>query len=443
MPQFRPLSQTKFINDANLVSYWKLDEASGNAIDSKGSNTLVNTGTAVYSAAKFGNGTTFVATKYLSIADAAQTGLDIIGNFTFSMWIYTNVDFVDTNEMFLIDKYNGTGNKRGYLFELYNTGGATRLQVNLSPNGTTVNVVYLNWALLKQTWYYLTATYTASTHLVNFYVNGLLLGAAQDITTTSIYNNDQPFYLGCYNGTSYAINLVMDDVAIFSRALSFAEVNELYQGMTLGEYLPNSNTKLLLHLNGNSTDSSGNGNNGVDTAITYSQANGKFGQGAGFGSTSKILKTSFSSTGQHNGTWSQWIKTATTTGQQTIIEHDDSASLMINIEVYNHKIRVGTWNGSTDPVLSSGASVDDGVWHNVIVTKNGAGVIIYVDGNNSGAANLNDITFGGNFCVGRDNVNNVNSFIGSIDEVIYEPRVWSASEIKKYFTMAKGRFGII
>lgn len=41
--------------------------------------------------------------------------------------------------------------------------------------------------------------------------------------------------------------------------------------------------------NGNSNDASGNGYNGTDTAVTYSQSTGKLGQGAAFnGSTSKI-----------------------------------------------------------------------------------------------------------------------------------------------------------
>ena len=40
----------------NLVSYWKLDESSGNAADSVGSNTLTNTGTATYAAGKINNG---------------------------------------------------------------------------------------------------------------------------------------------------------------------------------------------------------------------------------------------------------------------------------------------------------------------------------------------------------------------------------------------------
>lgn len=36
-----------------------------------------------------------------------------------------------------------------------------------------------------------------------------------------------------------------------------------------------------------------------------------------------------------------------------------------------------------------------------------------------------------------------NYLYGSIDEVILENIVWSAEKIKKYYTMAKGRFGII
>jgi len=82
--------------------------------------------------------------------------------------------------------------------------------------------------------------------------------------------------------------------------------------MSLGEYTGagSGTTKLLLHLNGNNTDTSGNSNSSTDTAITYSQANGKFGQGAGFnGSSSIILITdnaALQGTGSH--TIGLWVK---------------------------------------------------------------------------------------------------------------------------------------
>lgn len=43
----------------NLVSYWKLDESSGNASDSVGSNTLTNNGTAGYASGKINNAVDF------------------------------------------------------------------------------------------------------------------------------------------------------------------------------------------------------------------------------------------------------------------------------------------------------------------------------------------------------------------------------------------------
>ena len=57
---------------------------------------------------------------------------------------------------------------------------------------------------------------------------------------------------------------------------------------------------------GNSIDSK-SANNGLDTAITYSPANGKFGQGASFnGSNSRIITASATLT--NSITWSLWIR---------------------------------------------------------------------------------------------------------------------------------------
>lgn len=59
--------------------------------------------------------------------------------------------------------------------------------------------------------------------------------------------------------------------------------------MSIGEFWPSINLARLYHLNGNSIDYSGNGQNGADTNISYAAAYGKFGQGAAFnGSSSKI-----------------------------------------------------------------------------------------------------------------------------------------------------------
>ena len=52
--------------------------------------------------------------------------------------------------------------------------------------------------------------------------------------------------------------------------------------MGLGLYTPTNNTKLYLHLDGNSNDVSGNANNGTPSNITFNQSKGRFNGGAGF-----------------------------------------------------------------------------------------------------------------------------------------------------------------
>lgn len=72
----------------SLVSYWKLDEASGDAVDAHGSNTLTDTNTVTSAAGIIGNGRDFEVgnSEYFTIASNAslQTG-DI--DFTWAAWV--------------------------------------------------------------------------------------------------------------------------------------------------------------------------------------------------------------------------------------------------------------------------------------------------------------------------------------------------------------------
>ena len=92
------------------------------------------------------------------------------------------------------------------------------------------------------------------------------------------------------------------------------------QKITFGEYLGagSGTTKLLLHLNGNSTDSSGNGNNGTVNGATSTNS-GKFGGAYNFdGSNDYITLPSFS---WIDGpfTFSAWIKRNNKNRRDTIV----------------------------------------------------------------------------------------------------------------------------
>lgn len=223
--------------------------------------------------------------------------------------------------------------------------------------------------------------------------------------------------------------------------------------MSLGEYngAGSGTTKLLLHLNGNSTDSSGNSNSGTDTSVTYSLANGYMGQGGGFvtATPSRIsLPAGMKQTGSF--TFSAWIYPLTLTpvnveaiihtdwsgtGKNYVLEQENSTLLFLN------------GNGSTlqDTALKGGTLIAN-TWQLATFTRSGTTQTIYLNGNS--VATKTSSYSGGSTTQNRFIGCEVSAaagygFGGNLDEVIIENVAWSAAKVKQYYTFTKGRFGII
>ncbi len=232
--------------------------------------------------------------------------------------------------------------------------------------------------------------------------------------------------------------------------------------MSLGEFIPSSNTKLLLHLNGSSADSSGLGNSGTDTAITYSLANGKFGQGAGFnGSSSKILydnSTSLTIAGSGSSiTLSCWIKidnSSTNYGRLIIKGYEGTNHMNYNLAaIYNASgffLEYREVGAAGRSHRTAYGSLSTNVWTHCLATCSyGDSVpIIYINSvpqaltaTDTASSTYKLPTNTDKLGIGASS-NSTYFFYGSIDEVILENIAWSAEKIKKYYTMTKGRFGI-
>jgi len=223
--------------------------------------------------------------------------------------------------------------------------------------------------------------------------------------------------------------------------------------MSLGEYLGagSGTTKLLLHLNGNSTDSSGNGSNGTDTAITYSQANGKFGQGAGFnGSTSLI---NFGDVVPLSGdiTCSAWINaTALSSDMAIVARSNGTPSFPQNYFLQTNNTGKVKFGSSVDSYIrATGATtLSTGTWYHVVGTFNSTTKVynVYVNGKLDGTTtgtNLPPTTSQVVQVGASDGASPGNKFNGKIDEAIIENTTWTPQQVQKYYTNAKGRFGII
>jgi hypothetical protein len=220
---------------------------------------------------------------------------------------------------------------------------------------------------------------------------------------------------------------------------------------TLGEYIGAGSaiTKGLWHLNGNSTDSSGNGNNGTDTAITYSLANGKFGQGAGFnGSSSKIDYTL--AQGVSDYTVSCWFKVTGTNLMTMWSAISGSYEDIIRQYATNGIVFHTNSSYNIDPIRDIGGTCDipAGVWHNAVLTVKITGATYTASGYVNGlllqtaSSAYTKISWTGNHRLGGLIYENAYWGNGNLDEVIIENVAWSPEKIKKYYTFTKGRFGI-
>jgi hypothetical protein len=203
-----------------VVAYWKLDESSGNASDSVGSNTLTNTGTATYSAGKINNGVNFTATT-MYLGKSSPTGLPS-GTSAFTMATWVNFTNFSTARYFM--SFGGTTNNT---MPTIRCDSSTSWVIDDNGAGTAFPAVS---AMSTGTWYHIVYTYPGSGNIYTAYLNGTSIGTADNTRAPNMGTTNVS--IGSNNNTSQSSNLVgsMDEVGIWSRALSSGEVSDLYNG---------------------------------------------------------------------------------------------------------------------------------------------------------------------------------------------------------------------
>ncbi len=80
-------------------------------------------------------------------------------------------------------------------------------------------------------WFHLAAVIEPN-HTMKLYINGTLQVNTATINTGELANNTQPIYFGsgAYSGNEMNFKGWMDDIRIYSRALSSTEISALYNG---------------------------------------------------------------------------------------------------------------------------------------------------------------------------------------------------------------------
>ena len=208
----------------NLTAYYKLDESSGNAADSAGSNTGTNTDV-TYTAAKINNGGSFNGTSSL-FACGDDASIQFSSAFTIATWVnFDALPGTNTDSQF-VAKWNASTNQRSYRWGLQDTAGTKSLRIGVSSAGSATVEASTNYTPSTATWYHFVCTWNAGAWVM--YVNGASIGSGTT-SVTALFDNTETLKLG-KRGDGGLLNGLQDEIGLWSRAITSDEVTTLYNG---------------------------------------------------------------------------------------------------------------------------------------------------------------------------------------------------------------------
>lgn len=210
----------------NIVSYWKMDDVSGNALDSYGSNNLTDTNTVgtgtgiIHSARDFEQG----SSEYFTIASNStlQTG-DI--DFTWSAWVKMESN---GDNMTILAKSDAFSDAREYFLGYVQS--ANRFQFFVSQDGTgfggSVSADTFG-APSTGVWYHIVAWHDATNNQLGIAVNA---GTADTASYSSGVNSDtSAFQIGSReDDLTPKWDGLIDEVGFWKRVLTSDERTSLY-----------------------------------------------------------------------------------------------------------------------------------------------------------------------------------------------------------------------
>ena len=215
------LATTALFSDANLQGYWKLGDVNDS---SPNAYHLTNNGVATFEAGKYDNAVKLVAasSQYLSRAQASIANLRIAGSQSWVCWV--NQTTISSYQK-AMSMSNGDGSISTGILTSADSGNVVYFDMPGLTTNTQVNSGAIG--LTTGAWYHLAGVYNSETTTLKIYVNAVeggsvtASGSKTDITSGG-------FAIGARGDAGAFLNGLVDDAAIFNRALTVAEIESLY-----------------------------------------------------------------------------------------------------------------------------------------------------------------------------------------------------------------------
>ena len=455
---------------SGLVGYWPFD---GNAMSETNAYDLSGNG----NHGTLTNGPTLAigkisqATNFDGVNDnvtiESPSALDNMSQFSISLWYYPRSQG-KFDQGFVISKGNGGSDWH------VSMGDENRLDFFVDYNGgTDLRRSTANGVHAFNKWHHMVVTWSGSADAttVHFYINGTEVGyGTTDNGVGSRVLDTGNAAIGNTNGSNREFDGLIDDVRVYDRVLSPAEIKRLYNiGATFKVNVPSNTGSLTQGLVGywsfdgpdmagnTAYDRSGNGNNGTFTADDPPlprPALGRIGQGLEFLGINNNNHVNMGSPASLNNIEQQggggmtvafWYKPTIEDEQDFLVGKDGGSG---SWTVYTNCCGPGAWfaffkdyAGATDLDVSSGLNTVLQGWQHVVVAWNGvsdgAGVHFFINGVES-PASINDVGAGAkisdeaiDFKVGGGDQNQ--ELPHTFDDVRVYNRILSPDEIKRLY----------
>lgn len=209
----RPVKEVQAIS--NLVHYWPFNGNTNDAVTGEGAINATNSG-ATLTTDRFGNTNSaysFDGDDVMSIGNAGNFGTS---SFTANMWICTTAG--SSSNTLIRTELSSGGN--GWFIRFDNSGIEIWAASNSYKSTATIN---------DGTWHMITFVHDATNKVGQLYIDGVYKGGYSMSTVPNV-SNECTHLLGSGMGTPYCTYVgKMDEVRLYNKALTAAEVSALYQ----------------------------------------------------------------------------------------------------------------------------------------------------------------------------------------------------------------------
>ena len=212
-----------YLDLTSLISYWKLEEASGSRADSYGTNTLTDNNTVTQAVGKLGNCAQFTALNMEKLSIASNSGL-IPGASSFTITVWAYLDSKPTISR-ILSKDNGLAATSEYALWYY--GIDDRFRINVAFNGaSSIGLNANNFGIPSpSTWYFIIAWVDADADTLNISVNN---GTANSTALSSALNSTSTEFDIGSDATGNYFDGRIDSAGFWKRVLTAAERTALY-----------------------------------------------------------------------------------------------------------------------------------------------------------------------------------------------------------------------